>query len=142
MNCSRVSPSLCVSPLAVSIPEPMNVQCFNIGPVCSFPASKRSSRLRGSSCFLRVVRNFNKRRNSPFGARRFAPGAGPEFAFRFVSSPAPYVLSRRPRQPSTDWGSSGSCGKDIRLTDGDHDIDCKIDGIGAMGLKSEFVKKA
>jgi len=30
----------------------------------------------------------------------------------------------------------------IRLVDGDHDIDCKIDGIGAMGLKSEFVKKA
>ncbi|CAM5291382.1 zinc ribbon domain-containing protein YjdM [Thauera mechernichensis] len=32
--------------------------------------------------------------------------------------------------------------KSIRLVDGDHDIDCKIDGIGAMGLKSEFVKKA
>lgn len=32
--------------------------------------------------------------------------------------------------------------KNIRLVDGDHDIDCKIDGIGAMGLKSEFVKKA
>ncbi len=32
--------------------------------------------------------------------------------------------------------------KNIRLTDGDHDIDCKIDGVGAMGLKSEFVKKA
>jgi len=31
--------------------------------------------------------------------------------------------------------------KNIRLTEGDHDIDCKIDGIGAMGLKSEFVKK-
>ncbi len=31
--------------------------------------------------------------------------------------------------------------KNIRLVDGDHDIDCKIDGIGAMGLKSEFVKK-
>jgi protein PhnA len=30
----------------------------------------------------------------------------------------------------------------IRLVDGDHDIDCKIDGIGAMQLKSEFVKKA
>jgi len=30
----------------------------------------------------------------------------------------------------------------IRLVDGDHDIDCKIDGVGAMGLKSEFVKKA
>jgi len=32
--------------------------------------------------------------------------------------------------------------KNIRLVDGDHDIDCKIDGIGAMGLKSEFVKKS
>jgi len=31
--------------------------------------------------------------------------------------------------------------KNIRLVDGDHDIDCKIDGIGAMQLKSEFVKK-
>jgi protein PhnA len=31
--------------------------------------------------------------------------------------------------------------KNIRLADGDHDIDCKIDGIGPMGLKSEFVKK-
>jgi len=30
----------------------------------------------------------------------------------------------------------------IRLVEGDHNIDCKIDGIGAMGLKSEFVKKA
>jgi protein PhnA len=32
--------------------------------------------------------------------------------------------------------------KNIRLIDGDHDIDCKIDGFGAMQLKSEFVKKA
>ncbi|MBP6242514.1 MAG: alkylphosphonate utilization protein [Hydromonas sp.] len=32
--------------------------------------------------------------------------------------------------------------KNIRLVDGDHDIDCKIDGIGQMGLKSQFVKKA
>ncbi|MED5508844.1 MAG: zinc ribbon domain-containing protein YjdM [Pseudomonadota bacterium] len=32
--------------------------------------------------------------------------------------------------------------KNIRLVGGDHDIDCKIDGIGAMKLKSEFVKKA
>ncbi|MBL4788341.1 MAG: alkylphosphonate utilization protein [Kordiimonadaceae bacterium] len=31
--------------------------------------------------------------------------------------------------------------KNIRLVDGDHDIDCKIDGIGAMKLKSGFVKK-
>jgi len=32
--------------------------------------------------------------------------------------------------------------KNIRLVEGDHDIDCRIEGIGAMGLKSEFVKKA
>lgn len=32
--------------------------------------------------------------------------------------------------------------KSIKLVDGDHNIDCKIDGIGAMQLKSEFVKKA
>lgn len=32
--------------------------------------------------------------------------------------------------------------KNIRLVGGDHDIDCKIPGIGSMGLKSEFVKKA
>jgi protein PhnA len=32
--------------------------------------------------------------------------------------------------------------KNIRIVEGDHDIDCKIDGIGAMQLKSEFVRKA
>lgn len=31
--------------------------------------------------------------------------------------------------------------RNIRLVEGDHDIDCKIDGIGAMKLKSQFVKK-
>lgn len=31
--------------------------------------------------------------------------------------------------------------KNIRLVDSDHDIDCKIDGFGAMSLKSEFVRK-
>ena len=31
--------------------------------------------------------------------------------------------------------------KNIRLVDGDHNIDCKIDGFGAMKRKSEFVKK-
>ncbi|MDB5749182.1 MAG: alkylphosphonate utilization protein [Massilia sp.] len=31
--------------------------------------------------------------------------------------------------------------RNIRLVDGDHDIDCKIDGFGAMSLKSEFVRK-
>jgi len=32
--------------------------------------------------------------------------------------------------------------KNVRLVEGDHNLDCKIDGIGAMKLKSEFVKKA
>ena len=37
---------------------------------------------------------------------------------------------------------TGTKVKSIRLIDGDHNIDCKIDGFGAMELKSEFVKKA
>lgn len=37
---------------------------------------------------------------------------------------------------------AGTKVKNIRLTDGDHNIDCKIDGFGSMALKSEFVKKA
>lgn len=37
---------------------------------------------------------------------------------------------------------AGTKVKSIRLTDGDHNIDCKIDGFGSMALKSEFVKKA
>lgn len=36
---------------------------------------------------------------------------------------------------------AGTKVKNIRLTDGDHNIDCKIDGFGSMGLKSEFVRK-
>ena len=32
--------------------------------------------------------------------------------------------------------------KNIRIVDGDHDIDCRIDGVGPMKLKSEFVRKA
>ena len=35
----------------------------------------------------------------------------------------------------------GTTVKNIKLVDGDHNIDCKIDGFGAMQLKSEFVKK-
>jgi protein PhnA len=37
---------------------------------------------------------------------------------------------------------AGTKVKKIRLVEGDHDIDCKIDGFGAMQLKSEFVRKA
>ena len=37
---------------------------------------------------------------------------------------------------------SGTKVKNIKLTEGDHNIDCKIDGFGSMALKSEFVRKA
>lgn len=37
---------------------------------------------------------------------------------------------------------AGTKVKNIRLAEGDHNIDCKIEGFGAMGLKSEFVRKA
>lgn len=37
---------------------------------------------------------------------------------------------------------AGTKVRNIRLTDGDHNISCKIDGFGAMALKSEFVKKS
>lgn len=37
---------------------------------------------------------------------------------------------------------AGTKVKNIKLTDGDHNIDCKIDGFGAMALKSVFVRKA
>ncbi len=37
---------------------------------------------------------------------------------------------------------AGTKVKNIRLTDGDHNIDCKIEGFGSMSLKSEFVRKA
>ena len=37
---------------------------------------------------------------------------------------------------------AGTKVKNIKLVDGDHNISCKIDGFGSMGLKSEFVRKA
>ena len=37
---------------------------------------------------------------------------------------------------------SGTKVKNIRLVEGDHNIDCKVDGFGSMALKSEFVRKA
>ena len=43
---------------------------------------------------------------------------------------------------STSPLKAGTKVKKIRLVEGDHNIDCKIDGFGAMALKSEFVKKA
>ena len=48
-------------------------------------------------------------------------------------------MSRYTRQ---DEAKVGTKVKILRLVDGDHDIDCKIEGIGSMMLKSVFVKKA
>lgn len=42
---------------------------------------------------------------------------------------------------SSDVIKVGTKVKNIRLVDSDHNIDCKVPGIGSMGLKSEFVKK-
>ncbi len=42
---------------------------------------------------------------------------------------------------SSDVVKVGTKVKNIRLVEGDHDIDCKIPGVGAMGLKTQFVKK-
>ena len=42
---------------------------------------------------------------------------------------------------SSNSVKQGTKVKNIRLVDGDHDIDCKIDGFGAMQLKTQFVKK-
>jgi protein PhnA len=52
------------------------------------------------------------------------------------------VLKNLPVKNASFPIKAGTKVKNIRLTDGDHNIDCKIDGFGAMSLKSEFVRKA
>lgn len=52
------------------------------------------------------------------------------------------VLKNLPVKGSPQPVKAGTKVKNIRLTEGDHNIDCKIDGFGSMALKSEFVRKA
>lgn len=52
------------------------------------------------------------------------------------------VIKNLPVKGSPQGIKAGTKVKSIRLVDSDHNIDCKIDGFGAMALKSEFVKKA
>lgn len=52
------------------------------------------------------------------------------------------VVKNLPVKGASQPIKAGTKVKNIRLTDGDHNIDCKIDGFGSMALKSEFVKKA
>jgi protein PhnA len=51
------------------------------------------------------------------------------------------VIKDLPVKGSSKSVKAGTKVKNIKLTDGDHNISCKIDGYGAMGLKSEFVRK-
>lgn len=51
------------------------------------------------------------------------------------------VIKDLPVKGASKPVKAGTKVKNIRLTDGDHNIDCKIDGFGSMGLKSEFVRK-
>jgi len=52
------------------------------------------------------------------------------------------IIKNLPVKGAPQPVKKGTKVKNIRLTDGDHNIDCKIPGFGSMGLKSEFVKKA
>ncbi|MFT6440538.1 MAG: protein PhnA [Salibacteraceae bacterium] len=52
------------------------------------------------------------------------------------------VLKNLPVKGAPTPVKAGTKVKNIRLVEGDHNIACRIDGFGAMGLKSEFVKKA
>ena len=52
------------------------------------------------------------------------------------------VIKNLPVKGASGPVKAGTKVKSIRLTDGDHNIDCRIDGFSAMALKSEFVKKA
>ncbi|OOQ59652.1 zinc ribbon domain-containing protein YjdM [Mucilaginibacter pedocola] len=52
------------------------------------------------------------------------------------------TIKNLPVKGSAQPIKAGTKVKNIRLVDSDHNIDCKIEGFGAMALKSEFVKKA
>lgn len=52
------------------------------------------------------------------------------------------VIKDLPVKGASKSIKAGTKVKNIRLTNGDHNIDCKIDEFGAMKLKSEFVRKA
>ena len=51
------------------------------------------------------------------------------------------VLKDLPVKGSPKPVKAGTKVKNIRLVEGDHNIECKLDGFGSMGLKSEFVRK-
>lgn len=71
-------------------------------------------------------------------------GTRDAFGTRLVSGDSVTVVKELKIKGSSSVVKVGTKVKNIRIVDGDdgHDIACKIDGIGAINLKSEFVKKA
>ena len=59
-----------------------------------------------------------------------------------VNGDSVIVIKNLPVKGAPKPVKAGTKVKNIRLTDGDHNIDCKIEGFGSMALKSEFVRKA
>ncbi|HLT72499.1 MAG TPA: PhnA domain-containing protein [Cyclobacteriaceae bacterium] len=63
------------------------------------------------------------------------------FESAFLCEPRLYRYYRwNPRAPKPIKAATKV--KNIRITDGDHNIDCRVDGFGAMALKSIYVRKA
>jgi protein PhnA len=59
-----------------------------------------------------------------------------------VNGDSVVVIKDLPVKGSSKSVKAGTKVKNIKLVEGDHNISCKIEGFGAMGLKSEFVRKA
>lgn len=85
----------------------------------------------------------------PECGHEWSPGAAPEGALQVrdsVGNPladgdSVTVIKDLKLKGSSTVIKVGTKVRGIRLVDGDHDIDCKIPGIGQIGLKSQFVKK-
>ena len=86
----------------------------------------------------------------PECAHEWVPGAGAVETARVYRDAAGNVLQDgdtvtviKDLKPKGSGGviKQGTKVKNIRLVDSDHDIDCKIEGFGAMSLKTEFVRK-
>ena len=76
------------------------------------------------------------------GALLICPECAHEWSADTASATDAPVIKDLKIKGSSSVVKRGTKVKNIRLVDGDHDIDCRIDGIGQMGLKSEFVKRA
>jgi protein PhnA len=86
----------------------------------------------------------------PECAHEWSPSAAPAETLRVYRDASGNVLQDgdtvtviKDLKPKGSGGviKQGTKVKNIRLVDGEHDIDCKIEGFGAMSLKSEFVRK-